>query len=157
MSKVNQDVQDLADKIKTGVQIDVKDGQAVATIDDKLFVANLPETVPVETAKAYEQYRSTFLPAATKAFGEAGLSVLEKHKKIDSVTGSFQLLGKDTFETNLGRSATYPVPGNSDAAPITKFGVVTTKLTTYDARQKVGQLKAVIDEIGASALEAFGK
>ena len=157
MSKVNADITELAAKIKSGITIEVKDGAAVSTIDEKLFAANLPESITADQLKAVKQYESTFYPAATLAFGEASQDVLKKNKKIDSVAGEFKLTGKDTWAVNYARTETFRNPASPDAAPIVKHGVITAKLTTHDARAKIGQLKAVIEEIGASALEAFGK
>ena len=157
MSKVNQDIIDLAAKIKPGISIEIKDGQAVSTIDDTLFAANIPEALTAETIKAVKHYESTFYPAATLAFGEASQDVLKKNKKIESVAGEFKLNGKDTWAVNYARTESFRNPASPDAAPIVKHGVITAKLTTQDARQKIGQLKAVIEEIGVSALAAFGK
>lgn len=157
MSKINQDIIDLAAKIKTGVSIEVKDGAAVATIEDGLFAANLPADITVDQLKAVKHYESTFYPAATKAFGEAAQGVLTKHKKIDGVAGEFKLHGKDTFSVNYARTESFRNPAAPDAPPIVKHGVITAKLTTHDARAKIGQLKAVIEEIGQDALAAFGK
>ena len=157
MSKVNADIVSLAAKIKAGIAIEVKDGAAVSTIDEKLFLANIPETLTEDTVKAVKHYESTFYPAATLAFGEAAQEVLQKNKKVESAAGEFKLHGKDTWKVNYARSEVTTNPFNKEAAPVTKYGVVTAKLKTQDARPAIGQLNAVIEEIGASALAAFGK
>ena len=121
MSKVNKDVIELSEKIKAGLSVNVADGVATTTVDDGLFMANLPETVTKELVETYEGYRSTFMPAATRAFGQVALETAEKHKKIDQVSAEFKMHGKDTFGVNFSRSESYRNPADATAEPITKW------------------------------------
>ena len=156
MSKIHQDILDLSAKFRTGIAIEAKDGVAVTTVTDTLFQDNLSEEDAAAVKRA-DQVKSTTFPAFTHAFGQASEEFLKKNKKIDTVSGELKLGGKDTWAVNYARTESFRNPASPDAAPIVKHGVITAKLTTHDARAKIGQLKAVIEEIGASALEAFGK
>lgn len=156
MSKVNQDVLDLSAKYRAGITIEVKDGQAVTTVADAMFMSNLTEA-EAAAIKVADHAKSTAFPAFTHAFGQASEEFLKKNKKIEAVSAELKLSGKDTWAVNYKRSEETTNPFDKSAAPVTKYGVVTAKLTTHDARPKIGQLKAVIDEIGVSALAAFGK
>jgi hypothetical protein len=159
VSKIHPDILALSAKYLPSIKIELKDGVAVPEIPATLFQDNLTPEDAAAVAQA-DQVKAKVYPAFTHAFSQASEDFLKKHKKVDEVGGELKLGGKDTWSVNYKRTETFRNPGSTADAPlpdIVKHGVVTTKLTTQDARAKVGQLKAVMDEIGASALAAFGK
>jgi hypothetical protein len=155
MSKISESVLTLSEKLSKGITIVVDKDGATTTVAPDLYLANLPEGVTEDQIKAVQGYNSDFFAASVKAFGDSSLDALKKHKSLEEVHGAFPLYGKDMFNVNVSRSETSTTPGTG--VPVTKYGVVSAKLVTYDARSNRGAIKAIRDELSASALAAFGE
>lgn len=154
MSKITPEVQTLSDKLAKAIKIEVKDGAAKTTVEADQYLANLPEGLTEAQIKLKQNYDGQFFAAASKAFGEAAIPVLKKHKDIDQISAAFPLYGKDAFSVSMDRSKTYPNPAGGE--PSTTYGVLSAKLETQAARANRGLIKHIREELSESALKAFG-
>lgn len=155
MSKITPEVANLSDRLKNGITIVVDKDVATTTVTPGMFMLNKPESLPEEFIKQYEAYSSDYYAASVKAGGELSVDLMAKNKNLEEVHLAFPLAGKNLFNVNVARSETSTTPGTG--VPVTKYGVVTAKLVTYDARANRGAIKAIRDELSASALAAFGE
>lgn len=155
MSKISPEVAALSDRLKNGITIVVDKDIATTTVAPDMFMLNKPESLSEEVIKQVQAYSSDYYAASVKAGGELSVDTLAKNKNLEEVHLAFPLFGKDVFNVNVSRSETSTTPGTG--VPVTKYGVVSAKLVTYDARANRGAIKAIRDEISASALAAFGE
>ena len=154
MSKAAAVNAELYAKAKAGITITVADGIPATIVEKGMFENNLPATVTKEQAKDYEEYRSEYFAATSKAFAETALPVFNEHKKIASISADFPLLGKDNWSVGIDRSKQFPNPQGGE--PTTQFGAMSFKLETQAARGSRGVIKHVREEISAAALALLG-
>lgn len=155
MSKISPEIASLSDRLKNGITIVVDKDVATTTVTPDMFMLNKPESLSEEVIKQFQAYSSDYYAASVKAGGELSNDLMAKNKKLEEVHLTFPLFGKDVFNVNVSRSETSVTPGTG--VPVTKYGVVSAKLVTYDARANRGSIKAIRDELSAAALSAYGE
>ena len=152
-SKIDESVLTLSKKLAASIEI-AKDG--TVKIEPDLYKNNLPEEVPLAVAEKLQDYNSTFFAASAHAFGDAALGHMKKHADTKVLSGSFDMLGKDTWSVGVERSKSFPNPKKPEES-IVVYGAITGKLEVNEARMKAGQLKRVKEELGEAALKALAE
>lgn len=133
--------------------IQTVDGKPV--VDTDAYISNLTGDVTADEIKRVAEHNARFFPAATHAGGNAANAAFKADKKLDKVTVSFGMEGKDKFDITYEREHTYP--GIKDRPDTTVFCAVSPKYVTQSARGSVGLMAKVRDELAEDALKAFGK
>lgn len=155
-SKISQEVLDLSKVLAKGISIKVEKGTPVAKAEvvDALYAANLPANVTEDNLKAVQQYNSTFMAAATHAFGQQAIATMAKNKSVEEVVAEIPMFGKDEFSVGMERSKKFHNPGTGAETDPT-YGFVTAKLVTAAARSNRGMINHVRKELQEEALKAL--
>lgn len=127
---------------------------AAVVVEKDAYTSTLPEHLTAEVVKQVSDHNVTFVAAGAKAFGDMAQAAMVEDKKIDRLTATFPMTGKDKTEMSYDRTVTTPnlaVPGES----ITKFGVLKAKVT-FAADNNAGQYKAVRSQLKELAEAALG-
>jgi len=158
--KVKDKTRHMADRIKPILSIK-ENGELV---DDKVF-----EKIATEDGRDLKQmidddvYRSDFVSALTLASGEKTAEHMKKDKKIENVSGSFEI-GRSNMEISFQRHKKVPnrvmdketgnfkVDGEKDV-----YGDSAVKYATYGARGSRGELKNVREYLQSTFKSSFGK
>lgn len=130
-----------------------KDG--TATVSDNLYVKTLPEGTTAEHVEAVRKHDTAFIAAGTHAIGMGAVAAFASNKDLKEVSVSLDMLGGTEMQVHVQDQVTYP--GIKDAAPSTKYGVTTTKLTQTGTKSSSGQLGAARTLINAAAAAAQQK
>jgi hypothetical protein len=153
MAEINENILDLSGKIDKHFTID-KTGKA--EVDEHTYVDCAPEGITRESIVAHNEYRDSFVAAATHAAGLAANAAAKKHKAIDEVSFSFPLAGKDAYNLEWQRSKEVPNGIGADAGTKTVFGHTTRGVQQTATKGSSGQMKAVLAAISENAKELLG-
>jgi hypothetical protein len=152
-STIKPEVTALAAKIKPLLKIDNKTG--VVTVEDKLYVGLLPESITEAQLKELGKHNAQFVAAAGLALGELTLPVMKKNAEIDKVSVEIPTVGGDKFNFAIDRSKTNPA-GPQGGDPVEKFGVLSASHTMRAARN-IGQYAQVRSHLGTLFAEGLAK
>lgn len=135
---IKTDVIAVKDIAKANMTVDSASGAVV--LAEGTFEKTLPEGLTVETYKAHNKHRDTYLAGVHMAVGELGLEASEANKNLDQVSLTTNILA-DTFTTKVKRTRV----GRNPAKPgeeVTTHGASSSNYTVNGAANK-GQLKQV--------------
>ncbi len=120
------------------------------------YLQNLPEGLTPEIVDQKDNYDSTYIAASLHAAGVIATDMMKSNKKLETVTGEFQM-GSNAVSHAITRRSEYRAPGSaSDAEPIVKFGTATTKVEVRGAHN-AGELRKARLDIGEMATEKLGR
>lgn len=145
---------ELADNLKQYIKID-KDGNADKDLLSQAFEKTLPEGVSVGQVMAVTTHFANLAPAMNKAAGEASIDAMSKNKKLDEVTVSMPITGKDTLDTVTKRSI--PTRNPSTGEKGVKYGASATAFNFYAADNGRGELKKTRAMLGDLAEKALAE
>ncbi len=154
MSGINENVSDLAAKIKKSIKVDNKTG--VSEVQDDVWESTLPEGLTKEQIKAVKNHETNFVAATTMAVGDLALAAMKKNHELDEVSASVGMYGYDKVQVNVMRQDEYPNLRNPDAGPIVKLGATRTKFSVHGGKN-AGELKKVFAYITEEAQKALKK
>ena len=143
---------ELSNQIAKAMSIDTKTG--VATIDNKVFVANLPDNVPVEAVKSYNDYLNTFVAASVDAYGRKVTDVFTKHKSLERANFTADLIGRDKLVLDYKRQQVSANPQDRDN-PIVTHGHFNVNLDIAAGNAKTGEIGRARQLIKSLAAESF--
>ena len=152
MANINNTVLDMSAIILGGLTAD-KDLGTVTAAEDT-FEKTLPSDLTMEVVNKVQNHNTTFVAAATHAFGTVAMNAMKENAKLDTVIGTINMGGDDTLGMHYTRSKEMHVPGKDEK--VTKYGVTTIDYTVK-AGKNGGELKKVRTELNELALAAFGK
>lgn len=147
-SGVNDEVKELAGKLKKDIKID---STGVGTVTDGLYWKHLPDDLTEKTVKAVDKYTVNFCAAATKAAGELAVEAMAGNSKMENVEVAFDVRSRDTLKVGIERRKEFPnTLAGKDADPIVKHAATTIG---YSANAgKNSQLAAARSEIAELGL-----
>lgn len=151
---VNEKVIEMAKLIEMGLTMDNSTG--VCTAGDDLFEKTLPEDLSIDTVRQVSKHNSTFVAAATQAFGNLSIAAMAGNKKLEETTVTIPMVAKDTLSVSMKRSKTWTNHLTPGAEPVVKFGVVSQDYAVTGGKNS-GQLKAVKQALYEAAAEQLGK
>lgn len=137
MSDIKAPVLELSAKIKSQLKAEA----GVISSPKDLFEATLPEGVTLDTVKAVDQAKTTFVAAYTNAVGETAHALMAGDKTLETVTAKADV-NKDVLSVAVLRTETRPDPQNPGQTK-TAHGVVKPNFKAYAGRGDVGQLATV--------------
>ena len=150
MSDIKPEVLELSKKLKAGITI-AKDGNA--SVEEGLFVKNLPEGITEEQLKQIQTHTGLFIAAAGHAFGGEAIDVMKKNAELQQVSVSIPTVGKDSIDLTFQRERAVPNAGGEGTT--TKYGSLSAKVNTYSAGSR-GQFLKVKQDLSERAQSAFG-
>ena len=144
----------LAEKIKTGLELNNQTGLGAPKADVNLYEQNLPEHLSMDQVVAVGDYNTTFNAAGTDAAGQLAVEAMRDNKSLERVTFEIPMAAKDLLSVNVDRHKTFTnhLTGGGETH---KYGVVSTAYEVQ-AGKNAGQLKkarTLIGEFGAEALK----
>lgn len=150
LSKVNEEVLEMAAKLEAGMTLDNKTGEGT---EDGLYESTLPAHLSVETVKAVADHNTTFIAAGSYAFGKLAVEAMKANPELAHANLEIKMIGRDTVGYNVDRTKEF-TNHLGDGTTTTKHAVVTT---SYDVRagKNGGQLKAARQAIGELGMEAL--
>lgn len=143
---------DLSSQIAKAMEIDSKTGQA--TLDNKVFIANLPEGVTTDTVKAYSEYTNSFVAAAVDAYGRKATEILTKQKTVDRANFTANLIGRDSLTLDYKRQRVSVNPQDREN-PIVSHGHIDVNLNWAAGNSKTGEIGRARQLIKSLASDAF--
>lgn len=147
---INQTVLDMSAVIMGGLTADSNLG--VVNSQEDIFEKTLPGTLTMEVVNQVANHNTTFVAAATHAFGTMAMNAMKDNSKLDTVIGTVNMGGDDTLGMHYTRMKEMHVPGKDEK--ITKYGVTTVDYTVK-AGKNGGELKKVRSELNELAMAAF--
>lgn len=105
-AEVVQKHRDLADSIKSGLQVE---GTVITEKEShSAYAANLPEGITKDVVNDLAKYNSKFVTAAHIAIGETAADIFKKNKSVDKVTASVGFFGNnDSIDVQVDKSKTF--------------------------------------------------
>ncbi len=153
---VSEDVRNMADTMKKGLDLDKSTGVATEKEADKpLFEQCMPEGVTVESDKVHSNFRSNFVAAGGLAFGEMMIDAMKKNTNLKDGHCGIKMGGRDSVGYHFERSHEYPNRLAGEGVVVTKHGVLTTDYQVKGG-QNSGQLKKVKEALFESANKILG-
>ena len=147
---INQTVLDMSEVIMGGLTADSNLG--VVNAQEGIFEKTLPQDLTMAVVNQVANHNTTFVAAATHAFGTMAMNAMKDNSKLDTVIGTVNMGGDDTLGMHYTRSKEMHVPGKDEK--ITKYGVTTVDYTVK-AGKNGGELKKVRAELNELAMAAF--
>ena len=147
---INQTVLDMSEVIMGGLTADSNLG--VVNSQEDIFEKTLPQDLTMAVVNQVANHNTTFVAAATHAFGTMAMNTMKDNSKLDTVIGSFDMGGDDQLSMIYARSKEMHVPGKDEK--ITKYGV-TNIAYEVKAGKNGGELKKVRAELNELAMAAF--
>lgn len=157
LADIKPEVVELSNRLSKHIAV-AKDG--TTTVGENLFESHLPESLTPEVVAEVRNYTSNFIAAGQHSFGMAAVGALNDNKKLNEVSTTIGLGGKDTLELSVARSKTYVdrMGENKDnPREIVKYGVCVATVTQAGHSNSTGQLGLVRKHIGQHAAELLGK
>lgn len=150
LSKVSQEVRDLATKLQPAVQAALA-ADADATVGAELFNDSLPEDVSVDVVKRVQKLELDFSDALTLATAEASLEVMKKDKarEIHTIKAG---VGSSEAKVEFRRSRKVRSPGTGEE--MTVFGTLSTSLVS-GIGSKRGNYAKIKTAMGDKAKSVF--
>lgn len=136
--ELKEDVLELSKKIEEGLKIDKKTG--VGTEEGNLYEKLMPDTVNMEMVQAVHDYNSTFIPAATHAFGQMAVKAMSGNKDLTEANVELKMGVKDSLAIHVQRSRDR-INHLGDGESIVNYGETKVDYSVRAANGKGGQLK----------------
>ncbi len=149
--EISEDVKALANSIKE--KIEIKEG--VVAADDKIYKDSLPEGITMDHVKQLREHNSKFFPAASLAVGELAIKEFKKDNKLETVTASFPMGGRDHFDVIFDRQKETRNPSTGETSM--KYAALGASMVVHAARASRGAMSVVKAHLDEAARAAYGK
>mgnify|MGYP003560679529 FL=1 len=148
--ELKEEVLELSKKIESGLKIDKKTG--VGTEEEDLYEKLMPETVNMDMVKAVHDYNTTFIPAATHAFGQMAVKAMAGNKELEEANVEIKMGVKDSLSIHVERSRDR-VNHLGDGSTVTNYGETKIDYTVRAGKGNGGQLKVARNLIKEIAMK----
>lgn len=151
LAAIKPEVAELSERLSKHISV-AKDG--TTTVGENLFDSHLPDGLTPDVVNNVRNYTANFIAAGQHSFGMAAVDAMKENKKLNEVTTSIGLGGKDQVDLTVTRSKTYVdrMGDNKDnPREIVKHGVCVATVTQAGHSNSTGQLGLVRKHIGQYA------
>ena len=150
LSKVNQEVRDLAAKIQPAVKTALE-ASADATLGDEVFADALPEDITVDLVKRVQRIELDFADAVSLATAEASIEIMAKDKARDVHTVK---VGVGSSEAKVEFRKSRQVRNVGTGEDMTVFGALSTSMVS-GIGSKRGNYAKIKTAMGEKAKSVF--
>ena len=144
--ELKPEVKALSEKITKGLKGEKSDGRITETADN--YKDNLPEGITPEIDTVLNDYQTRFVAASAHSVGLMAADLMKSNKKLDEVTATIKMAGKNEVNHAVARSKTFAFGSGDNRREVNKPGAMETKVDIYGAHNS-GQLKIARETVGA--------
>ena len=149
--EISAEVLAISKSARAAMSVDKSTGIASVKEDVDLFKENMPDTVTMEMVKAVGNYKANYIAGIGHALGQVAVEAMASNKKLDEVTGVFNMSGRDRAKFTVQRSREFVNQMNPEGPKIVKHAPITVSLQEKHGKNG-GQLKAVREAIAELAM-----